>query len=132
MRILAQLRVGDYFGEHILLESFSQHSTGCDHQCRETVVAVTEVECIVLSRSSFDVHMGAWLGSMLSELSEIMVGSWVGGTGLMSATRVAGGNVLNLRVEYAFIRSLSSTTLLLSGSWVSVSISFRYVLSPKA
>jgi CRP-like cAMP-binding protein len=85
MRFSARLGVGDYFGEHVLLEPIAQLSTGQDvgMSTSETVVTNTEVECIILSKSSVDVHMGALRGSMLAELSVMMEGGKVGAGGML-------------------------------------------------
>jgi CRP-like cAMP-binding protein len=79
MRIFGRLGAGDYFGERVLLDPPSQLdgvAGGMSHS--EAVVAVTDVQCIVLSRSSFDTHMGAHRESILAELSTMVDGRTVG------------------------------------------------------
>ena len=78
MRISARLGIGDYFGERVLLDPISQlNGEDGDMSNRESVVAITDVQCIVLSRSSFDAHIGALRGIMLTELSAMVDGAKV-------------------------------------------------------
>jgi CRP-like cAMP-binding protein len=78
MHISARLGVGAYFGERVLLDPISQlNGEDGDMSNRESVVAITDVQCIVLSRSSFDAHIGALRGIMLTELSAMVDGAKV-------------------------------------------------------
>ena len=71
MRISARLGAGDYFGESALMEERDDEEPNISE---ETVVAVTDVECIIVSNSSFEAHMGAIREDMLCELSAMMQG----------------------------------------------------------
>lgn len=62
MRFYHRLGEGDYFGERAL------YPVEGEQNVPETVVAISDVECIIVSKYSFDAHMGALRGPMLTEL----------------------------------------------------------------